>query len=114
MQTQAAVEAAPAIVDPVQQTLVTLLSGYLNSPAVKRSEVRALIAQLRQPATTAQIRRLKEAYAAFNAGQDIGALLTQVKELIDAGSAPDTLSAGASRVLSRDDLRLICFDHIVS
>ena len=37
---QQAVDAAPRILDPLQQTVITLLRSYLNSPAAKRTEVR--------------------------------------------------------------------------
>lgn len=112
-QTQVAVEAAPAIVDLVQQTLVTLLSGYLNSPAVKRTEVRGLIAELRRPATTTQIKRLKEAYTAFNAAQDIAVLLAQLNSIVEIVATPVSNNSGSPRLLTREDLRLICFDHVV-
>ena len=112
-QTQVALEAAPTIIDPVQQTLITLLSSYLNSPAVKRAEVRALLGELRRPATTAHIKRFKEAYTAFNTAQDIGALLAQLNDVVEVASTPSTTSGSSHQPLTREDLRLICFDHIV-
>ena len=50
---QQAVEAAPRILDPLQQTVITLLRSYLNSPAVKRAEVREAMQRLRSPMTCA-------------------------------------------------------------
>ena len=39
VQDQEAVEAAPKIVDPVQQSAITVLRGYMSSPVIKRQDV---------------------------------------------------------------------------
>ena len=44
-------EAAPPILDPLQQTVITLLRGYLNSPAVNHADVRDAMKRLRSPMT---------------------------------------------------------------
>ena len=58
VQEQQAVEAAPKILDPIQQTVITLLRGYLNSPGVTRSEVRDAMQRLSSPMPHATIRDL--------------------------------------------------------
>src|SRR5260370_19942712 len=42
-QEQVAVEEAPKLLDPVQQTIATTLRGYINNPAVSRKEEIAAI-----------------------------------------------------------------------
>ena len=113
VQEQQAVEAAPKILDPLQQTVITLLRGYLNSPAVKRGEIREAMRSLRSPMTHTAIRDLRKAYEDFQREQDIGSLMSYL-------TAVDVPGSGASPVgesqapLSRDDLHLVCFDFVWS
>ena len=46
-----AVAAAPKMLDPLQQTVITLLRGYLNSPSVERAKVRDAMKRLGAPMT---------------------------------------------------------------
>lgn len=112
VQAQAAAEAAPTIVDPIQQTLATLLQGQLNNPALKRVEVRRVRDALRQPATMIQIKKLKEAYAQYVADSKITDAMGKLKAILSENELP-TESAVGSATLTRDDLHLICFEHVV-
>lgn len=114
VQAQAAIEAAPTVVDPIQQTLITVLTAQLQNPRLKRADVRAAIAELRRPATTSQVRRLKELYLTFNADQDIVTLLTAIRGLYGKTLPVPAGSSAPSPQLKREDLTLICFDHIVA
>jgi len=111
---KAAVEAAPTIVDPVQKTLETLLGNHLNNPAVVRVEVRQLLVALRKPAANARIRQMKAAHAAFQANPQIVELLRALQPILQ-DAAPMQVERSAGRLpLAREDLHLICFDHLVS
>lgn len=114
VQAQAAVEAAPTIIDPVQTTLIALLTQHLNNPALKRSDVREVIAELRRPATGAQIKRMKEVYATFNRDGQVETLLQSLGGVVDAGGQTQSESTPTVQQITREDLRLVCFDHIVA
>jgi superfamily II DNA or RNA helicase len=114
VQVQAALEAAPSVVDPVQQTLITALTAQLQNPTLKRTDVRSAIADLRRPATTSQVRRLKEAYLSFSVDQDIVTLLTSISDLYGETQHPLAETASSNLQIQREDLTLICFDHLVA
>lgn len=114
VQAQAAVEAAPTIVDSVQTTLITVLQQHLNNPLLQRSTVRDVIAALRSPATGAQIKRMKQAYTSFSTDASVEQLLTSLQVTLDTNSHFEAQNATPSEQITRDDLYLICFDHIVS
>ena len=111
---QQAVEAAPRILDPLQQTVITLLRGYLNSPSVNRAEVREAMQRLRSPMTHAAIRDLRRAYEQFQRDQSIEPVISHVRSMdaLEPDAGPAT--SDAQPPLSREDLHLICFDYIWS
>ena len=111
---QQAMEAAPTILDPLQQTVITLLRGYLNSPVVTRGNVRNAMKRLSAPMTHAALRDLRQVYAEFQHHQDI-ALVTSKIRFIDASSSEDrTTQYSAEAPLLRDDLHLVCFQYVWS
>jgi len=113
---QAAVEAAPPIVDPIQQTLIALLQSQLNNPRLKRSEVKQARDALRQPLYPNQIKKLKNAYATFQTDNSIEKLLAFLRQSFDVNdqAQSDNVSTKETVALARADLQLICFDHVVS
>ena len=114
VQEQQAVEAAPTILDPLQQTVITLLRGYLHSPAVTRSDVRGAMQRLRAPMTHAAIRDLRRAYDRFQHDQDIEAILIHVRSIDSVDSQGSASDRHPQDPLSRDDLHLVCFDFVWS
>ena len=111
---QQAVEAAPRILDPLQQTVITLLRSYLNSPAVKRAEVREAMQRLRSPMTHAAIRDLRRAYEQFQRDQHIAPVIGHVVSMDAVEPDEGSPSPEAHTPLTRDDLHLVCFDYIWS
>jgi len=113
-QEQQALEAAPTIVDPAQQTVATALQGFLNHPDVKRPEVLQAIDFLRKPLMRVQIKVLRQAFQEFEVHSDVKGLLAQIQGLrTEQGGGPgDDARAGIRARLTRDDLRLICFDFL--
>ena len=63
---QLAVEEAPRLLDPIQQTIATTLRGYINNPVVSRKEVIAAIQRLSEPQPGVYIKALRKAYEAFS------------------------------------------------
>ena len=111
---QQAVEAAPRILDPLQQTVITLLRSYLNSPAAKRTEVREAMQRLRSPMTHAAIRDLRRVYEQFNGDQDIAPVIGCVLAMDAVEADSESFGPDAHRPLTREDLHLVCFDYIWS
>ncbi len=113
-QEQQALESAPAIVDPAQQTVATALQGFLNHPDVKRPDVLAAIDFLRKPLMRVQIKALRQAFQDFEQSNDVKGLLAQIQALRpDQPEDPDDKDPAGTRArLNRDDLRLICFDFL--
>ena len=111
---QQAVEAAPRILDPLQQTVITLLRSYLNSPAAKRTEVREAMQRLRSPMTHATIRDLRRAYEQFRGDQEIAPVVGCVLAMDAVGTVSESSRPDIHKPLTRKDLHLVCFDYIWS
>lgn len=111
---QQALEAAPKVLDPLQQTVITILRGYLNSPAIKRSDVREAMQRLRQPMTHRDLRELRRGYERFQGTQDIQGLVHLIGELSGLDGEQMYSSAGRENPLSRGDLHLVCFAFVWS
>ena len=111
---QHAVEAAPRILDPLQQTVITLLRGYLNSPAIRRTEVREAMQRLRSPMTHTAIRDLRRAYERFQRDQSIEPVIGHVRSIDAVEPEAGPATSDAQPPLSREDLHLVCFDFIWS
>ena len=111
---QQAVEAAPRILDPLQQTVITLLRGYLNSPSVKRGEVREAMQRLRSAMPHSAIRDLRWAYERFQREQEIEPMISRIQSMdtVERDAVPLGLDTQGS--LSPEDLHLVCFDYVWS
>lgn len=115
---QRALETAPRSVDPVQQTIATVIQSYLNHPDVDRRQAIEAIKFLNQPMLAVQVRRMRQAYRDFRGKGDVKGLLDVIDELRTsfgvehgAGEIPRTPTTSSLR---REDLRLICFDFLTS
>ncbi len=109
-----ALESAPRSVDPVQQTVATAIQGYLSHPDVDRKRAIDLIRFLNEPMLAVQVKALRAAARAFQAGGDVEALIESVAALREKFGDPaktDSTPRG-SFSLTRDKLRLICFDFL--
>ena len=113
---QASLEVAPRSVDPVQQSVATAIQGYLNHPDVDRARAVSLIRFLREPMVGVQVKELRTASRQYQKKPDIQVLLAAVGTIQErvGGVAEQELGSAADRPrpLSRDQLRLICFDLV--
>lgn len=112
---QVAVEEAPKLLDPIQQTIATTLRGYINSPAVSRKEIIAAIQSLNEPQPGVYIKTLRKAYEAFTATSQIDELLASVKSISASTETPDDNNVTrqeSKSPLKREDLKLVCFDYV--
>jgi hypothetical protein len=115
-QEQKALEAAPRAVDPLQQTVATVLQSYLNHPDVDRRQAIEAIRFLSRPMVAVAVRELRQAYRDFQRAERITGLLATVERLraeVSAERGAEGPSHGtAVPRLNRQDLRLICFDLV--
>ncbi len=115
-QQQQALELAPTSLDRLQIAVLTILEDYMNHPKVNRSELMELRRFIKQPMLNVQIKLLRDLNKQFQQDSSIQNLLTSLKEMrtkyglmqAEDGSEPELLK------LTRDDLRLICFDVLCS
>lgn len=112
---QVAVEEAPKLLDPIQQTIATTLRGYINNPVVSRKEIIAAIQILNEPQPGVYIKSLRMAYEAFATNNQIDELLAAVNSIgtdfepLDNGN---TANPESKSPVKREDLKLICFDYV--
>jgi hypothetical protein len=112
---QASLEVAPRTIDPVQGSVSAAVQGYLNHPDVNRERAVAAMRFLREPMVGVAVRELRSAFRFFQKKPDIQALLVAVEALREkTGRAiePETGALEKPRHLTRDQLRLICFDLV--
>ncbi len=111
---QQAIVAAPRTLDPFQQTAITLLRGYLNSPTVQRAQIREAMQRLQSPMTHTAIRDLRKVYERFRQDQDIGPAIDYVLSMDTVVPCGGASGPAAQTPLAREDLHLVCFDYIWS
>lgn len=112
---QQALEAAPKIVDDVQNLVATILQAQINNPSLPRKKVRAALKALKQPLSGAYLRDLRAAYDAYQLAGDIAALLEAVDETLRATTPPlETSATSTVFPLRQEDLHLICWEYIWS
>ena len=111
---QQAIDAAPKILDPLQQTVITLLRGYVNSPAVERHVVRDAMRRLRSPMSHAAIRDLRRVYDNLQRDQNIEPVISHIHSMDAVEPETDPPDPGTHAPLSREDLHLVCFDYVCS
>ena len=110
-QEQRAVEEAPAILDPSQQAVATLLRTYLSHPDFDRDAVLEAIQRLSTPLPLVHVKSLKTAYQAFVKTQSPHDLIGMVRSF--PAPAPDRNGAEPrSRTFTADDFHLVCFELI--
>jgi hypothetical protein len=114
IQAQAALEAAPLIIEPIQQTVTAVLRQHLNNPTLQRSQVRQAIKTLGQPMVKVALKRLQSAYQRYQISGDVTQLLTEILVDDQPSSAPDISSGNPTRTLTVDDLHLVCWEYIWS
>jgi hypothetical protein len=113
IRTQAAMETAPKIIEPIQQTARTILRGYLNNPTFDRKQVRNALRILSQPMIGSALKKLKSAYDKYQVDANGLALLNSVLENSNLAREMNTQTQPRIQ-LSADDLYLVCWEYIWS
>ena len=108
---QVALEEAPKKIDAVQNNIIATLRLAMSNPALRRAAVIAAITNLSQPLANVYLKELKQAYNSYANEQDVAALLAEVNRIVSQQARP-TASSQHHTQLQREDLHLVCFDHI--
>lgn len=115
---KAALQVAPQAIDPLQQTVATIIQQFLNHPQVDRKRAISEIAFLNGPMRNVQVAELRKIYRLYQQTQSITELTTGVEAMRSAfGAETTTVSERQSETVptfTREDLRLICFDILSS
>jgi hypothetical protein len=109
-----AVEEAPKILDPLQQTVATTIRGLLNHPQVERRRVTAALQALSAPLPSSRIRALRAAYQEYGRIGEVEAFLSRVEEVAVRDGSASREDRPPARALRREDLHLVCFDWVWS
>lgn len=104
----------PQAIDPLQQTVATIVQQFLNHPQVDRKRAMAEIAFLNGPMHNGHVAELRKIYRLYQQTQSITELITGIEAMraafgAEARAASDRLPTTVSK-LRREDRRLICFD----
>jgi len=109
---QVAVEEAPKQLDPIQQTIATVLRSYINNPVISRKDVIAAIQPLTLPLPGVYVKTLLKAYEAFTATARVDELLAAVQSISQEKERPAGTRSESKAPVRREVLKLICFDYV--
>ena len=110
-----ALEAVPKVIDPIQQTLATVIQGYLNHPDVDRKEALETLKYLNQPMAGTQVKELRKIHKEFQINMTPNILIEKISKMCDKYGTTSPGSGSTERIdLKREDLQLICFDYLCS
>jgi hypothetical protein len=110
----AAMQAAPKIIDPVQQTLSAILQKHLSHPDVDRNDALEILRFLRQTMPKGPVKRLRAIQKEYQRDADLAAVLAALRQARQEYGTADVVEEKAEKSLKREDLRLICFDFVSS
>lgn len=110
-----ALESVPKVIDPIQQTIATLIQGYLNHPYVDRKEALEVLKYLNQPMAGTQVKELRKIHKEFQKNMIPNTLIEKINKMREeyGMTSPETTSTERLE-LAREDLKLICFDYLCS
>jgi hypothetical protein len=109
---------APQAIDPLQQTVATIIQSYLNHPNIDRKRGIASISFLNRPMRNVQVAELRRLYKSYQQTSEVSDLIAGIETIQSAfGEEPGISSENGPVIvpaLRREDLQLICFDVLTS
>src|SRR5262245_40215873 len=105
--------AAPPTVDPIQQTVTETVKDCIRRRTVDREQAKTCIAFLGQSMGKALHARLRGLYEEWGSQKDDKTLIGAIHSLSEQFGKEKT-SQGPSKRLDREDLELICYEHVSS
>ncbi len=116
VQARQAIQLAPRTVDPLQQTVATIVQSAINRPDVERGKAIAVIKFLNQPMLVVQIKELRAIHKDYQQSGDVVLLIQSLERLMSKYQIKvNDKSAIATTLRQKFDpnkLRLICFDFL--
>jgi len=110
---QQALEEAPKRMDAVQQQVVAMLEQLMTNPRFDRRALLDLVKFASAHKSTVQIKEIRKLLERCRESDDHEAFVAALSKLASTYGSAEALRGGAVRAkLSRDDLRLICYDHV--
>ena len=103
--------AAPAAVDPIQQTVTEGIKEAIRRRSVDREKAKTCISFLGQAMGRALHTKLKAANEAWKESKDDAKLVAEVTSLSEQ-FGKQKQGDGTVKRLSREDLELICFEYV--
>jgi hypothetical protein len=116
-QEKAALQVAPQAIDPLQQTISTIVQQFLNHPDVERKRAISAVEFLNGPMQHVQIMELRKIHKSFQRTQSIRDLIVAIESLRTTSTGTKPASEAENKPLpqlQRDDLQLVCFDVLSS
>ena len=110
---QIAIDEAPKLLDPIQQTLAILLQNNMQHPGVTRQDMVSAIRLLQAPLPRVYIKALRKAYDTFRGNGHLSELVSAVVST-GGGDKAQEQEKSHQELLKREDLKLICFEYISS
>jgi hypothetical protein len=110
---KAALQTAPQAIDPLQQTVSTVVQQFLNHSQVERQRAVTIITFLNGPMQNIQVSELRKIYKAYQETQSIAELVADLdgmRATYAVGQQIPNKNGKPLPKLQREDLRLICFD----
>jgi hypothetical protein len=100
--------------DPIQQAIAEELKNAIRRGTVDRQQAKTAIRYLAQPAGPFAIKKMKAAFQASQADGQAQPLLDEINRLEADFGKSSASSSTQSPGLRREDLKLICFEHVSS
>jgi superfamily II DNA or RNA helicase len=115
---KAALQVAPQAIDPLQQTLATIIQSFLNHPEVDRKRAISSISFLNGPMQNVQVAELRKLYKLYQQTNSVSELIAGIEAMRAAFGVAlkSVLDKGTvvGSALRRGDLQLICFDILAN
>ena len=115
---RAALQVAPQAIEPLQQTVATIIQSFLNHPEVDRKRAIAGISFLNGPMQNVQVAELRKIFKLYQQTKSVSELIAGIEAMRAAFGADANLVSEKGAVLvqalRREDLQLICFDVLTS
>jgi len=109
---QVAIEEAPKLLDPIQQTIATALRSFVNSPGMNRKEIITAIQRVNVPQPRVYIKALRKAYETFRVDGQVSDLLATVQAISRDAEITPVKNSEVKSPIRREDLKLVCFEYV--
>ena len=113
---QATATLTEKIVASEQNVISEILASHLNNPTFERATLRELRKFLKEPLVGSAIQQLRQALNTYSTNHDIASLVQVVQSIATRHGIvqPQQPESIASTRLTRNDLKLVCYEYIAA